>query len=962
MKTIKLWLTAIATLLCSLTANAHDFEVGGIYYKITSSADLTVEVTYRGSSYDGYDNEYSGAVTIPSTVTYNSKTYSVTSIGSSAFRYCSSLTSITIPESVTSIGYSAFEKCSSLTSITIPENSRLTSIRGFAFSYCSSLTSITIPESVTSIGDEAFYGCSSLLEVFILGDPSVNSSAFYNCHSNCEVYHPSDMITFESGTSEYGEPHKVSFTNKLKAYTATLKDYELESNAGTHTTNLVFSYSGGVEFDVKVPYTYTITKAPLTMNIGDATKTYGESNPTFTYEYSGFKRGDTEEVVSAMVITQATEKSGAGVYPITAEVTADNYEVTVNNGTLTVEKAPLSVKVKDVTKVYGDANPGFSVEYIGLKTWDNAPKLTKELTLQTIAGKGSDVGTYDIVASGGATDNYVFTEYLSGKLTITQAPLTVTANNFVRAYGDANPKFTVFYSGFKNDDTESALSKYPTVTTDAAVTSFVGEYALTPNAAVAKNYSFVYKNGTLKIEKAPLVIGVNDATRTYGDANPEYTYTYDGFKNNETSEMLSTKPKTNMVAVDANTGNHTLTPYGAEALNYAITYTNGTLTITKAPLTVIADDAQRIYGDANPQLTCRYDGFKNGETKAVLTTQPTVTTSAVAKSDVGTYEITVSGGQAKNYDFVSYQGAELTIKPAPLTLKVKDCTRLYYEDNPEYNYTLSGLKNNEDYSVLTTQPSFACEATKESNAGTYTITPNGADSKNYDITYQSGKLTVGKRKLTAKIKDVTRVYNEENPTFEVTYKGFVNSEDENVIAKMPTVACEAHKTSDVGVYNIGFTSEGEAANYSFVYESGVLTIEKATQEIIWEQEFSETIAIGTQIEINAEATSGLDLEFSIDNEKVAVIYQAAGKYYIDCCGAGVVNIKAIQAGNKNYHSAVRVSKLLTVFDPTGIEQLTIDNGQLTIYDLSGRKIEVEDLRELEKGVYIINGRKVLIND
>ena len=163
-----------------------------------------------------------------------------------------------------------------------------------------------------------------------------------------------------------------------------------------------------------------------------------------------------------------------------------------------------------------------------------------------------------------------------------------------------------------------------------------------------------------------------------------------------------------------------------------------------------------------------------------------------------------------------------------------------------------------------------------------------------------------------------------------TYKGFVNSEDENVIAKMPTVACEAHKTSDVGVYNIGFTSEGEAANYSFVYESGVLTIEKATQEIIWEQEFSNTIAIGTQIEINAEATSGLDLEFSIDNEKVAVIYQAAGKYYIDCCGAGVVNIKAIQAGNKNYHSAVRVSKLLTVFAPTGIEQLTIDNGQLTM--------------------------------
>ena len=111
MRTIKLWLTTIATLWCSLAANAHDFEVDGIYYNITSSADLTVVVTYRGSSSSSYSNEYSGAVTIPSTVTYNSKTYRVTSIGSYAFNSCSSLTSIAIPESVTSIGSYAFAYC-----------------------------------------------------------------------------------------------------------------------------------------------------------------------------------------------------------------------------------------------------------------------------------------------------------------------------------------------------------------------------------------------------------------------------------------------------------------------------------------------------------------------------------------------------------------------------------------------------------------------------------------------------------------------------------------------------------------------------------------------------------------------------------------------------------------------------------------------------------------------------------
>ena len=88
MKQTKLLLATITTLLCSFTASAHDFEVDGIYYNITSETDLTVEVTYRGGYYDEYSNEYSGAITIPSVVTYNGKTYSVTEIEFAAFAYC----------------------------------------------------------------------------------------------------------------------------------------------------------------------------------------------------------------------------------------------------------------------------------------------------------------------------------------------------------------------------------------------------------------------------------------------------------------------------------------------------------------------------------------------------------------------------------------------------------------------------------------------------------------------------------------------------------------------------------------------------------------------------------------------------------------------------------------------------------------------------------------------------------
>ena len=187
MKQTKLWLTTIAALLCSLTANAHDFEVGGIYYTITSSADLTVKVTYRGNYSDSYSNEYSGAVTIPSTVTYNSKSYSVTSIGNYAFYECSSLTTIILPEGVTSIGERAFSGCSSLTSITLPDG--MTSIEYCAFSGCSSLTSITLPEGVTSIGEWAFSDCSSLTSITLSESvTSIGNGAFEDCSSLTAVH------------------------------------------------------------------------------------------------------------------------------------------------------------------------------------------------------------------------------------------------------------------------------------------------------------------------------------------------------------------------------------------------------------------------------------------------------------------------------------------------------------------------------------------------------------------------------------------------------------------------------------------------------------------------------------------------------------------------------------------------------------------------------------------------------
>ena len=121
----------LLALLLPATATAHDFEVDGIYYNVNGDE---ATVTYRGTSYDQYIDEYSGDVTIPATVAYNGITYSVTTIGSYAFEDCTGLTSVTIPNSVTLIGYEAFAYCSGLTSVTIPNS--VTTIWPCAFAYC----------------------------------------------------------------------------------------------------------------------------------------------------------------------------------------------------------------------------------------------------------------------------------------------------------------------------------------------------------------------------------------------------------------------------------------------------------------------------------------------------------------------------------------------------------------------------------------------------------------------------------------------------------------------------------------------------------------------------------------------------------------------------------------------------------------------------------------------------------
>lgn len=217
-KKITKTLVAIVCLLCSIHATAHDFEINGIYYNITSDVENTVAVTHYGEVSIAAPDEYkyTGVVTIPESVTYNETTYNVTTIDSIAFKQCTELTQITIPNSITSIGNNAFNGCSGLSEVTIPAS--ITSLGDYSFANINNLNAINfyadncscivgpfsmsgtknlnIGNSVTTIPDVLFAEIKSLETVYIPASvKSISSTAFMGSMS--------EYIVVDEGNTVY---------------------------------------------------------------------------------------------------------------------------------------------------------------------------------------------------------------------------------------------------------------------------------------------------------------------------------------------------------------------------------------------------------------------------------------------------------------------------------------------------------------------------------------------------------------------------------------------------------------------------------------------------------------------------------------------------------------------------------------------------------------------------------------
>ncbi|MEV1848647.1 two-partner secretion system adhesin CdrA [Pseudomonas aeruginosa] len=576
-----------------------------------------------------------------------------------------------------------------------------------------------------------------------------------------------------------------------------------------------------------------------TLTANDATRVYGDVNPTLTATMSGINAIDAyvnsqfNDLYQATASTTATQASNVGQYAITgnangSEYFSQRYQLVRQDGKLTVTPAQLIVSADAKTKVYGDADPTLTYQVSGLKNSDTAAGVLSG-NLGRVAGE--NVGNYGILQGGLGlnTANYTLS-YVGNDLRITPAQLNVIADAKNKVYGDLDPALTYQVSGLKRGDTAGAVLNGGSLNRVAGEN--VGVYGINQGGLglVSSNYTLNYQGNNLTITKALLNVIADAKTKVYGDADPSLTYQVSGLKNGDSAGAVLNGGSLSRVAGE-NVGVYGINQggLGLVSANYDLSYQGNNLTITKALLNVIADAKTKVYGDADPSLTFQVSGLKNGDSAGAVLNGGSL--SRVAGENVGVYginqgDLALNSG---NYD-LSYQGNNLTITKALLNVIADAKTKVYGDADPSLTYQVSGLKNGDTAGAVLNGGSLSRVAGE--NVGVYGINQGGLGlvSANYDLSYQGNNLTITKALLNVIADAKTKVYGDADPSLTYQVSGLKNGDTAGSIL---TGGLNRAAGENVGVYGI---NQGDLAlnsgNYDLSYQGNNLTITKALLNVI----------------------------------------------------------------------------------------------------------------------------------
>jgi hypothetical protein len=520
------------------------------------------------------------------------------------------------------------------------------------------------------------------------------------------------------------------------------------------TANITASQQGsGVYPSYTITQLLTVNKAPLTISFAALPiKVYGDADfsPTATSTNSDLSIVYSSSNASvASIVAGKIHIVGAGSCIITASQAGNaNYASATNiDQALIIDKATLSITADNKSKYVGQANPALTYIYSGFVLGETATVLLTPIEISTTAVTASAVGTYPITVFGATANNYSIS-LVDATLTVKEkeiqtitfeAPATKTYGNanFAAGGSSSNASIAVVYSSSNKAVATIVGSNIHIVGT--------GTTDITASQAGSDEYEAATSVvRTLTVGKAALKITAEDKSKITGQVNPVLTVTYTGFVLSETSAVLQTPVVISTTAVTASLpGTYPITASAAASANYTISFVAGTLTVNPKTAQTIsfAAPAVKNYGNAdfaagatstNATLPILYSSSNQGVA--------TVIGNMIHIVGAGTTVITASQNGDALYNPALNVSRTLTVSKVPLTIKATDTTKIQGEDNPVFVFSYTGLVAGETGANLFSKVSTS--AMKGSTAGYYSITPTGADTSNYIITYVSGRFTI----------------------------------------------------------------------------------------------------------------------------------------------------------------------------------------------------------------------------
>jgi hypothetical protein len=526
----------------------------------------------------------------------------------------------------------------------------------------------------------------------------------------------------------------------------------------------------------------TVTPAPLTLTALNQSKVYG-STITFTgteFSATGLKNGETVGTVD-LTSTGAVPTAGVAGSPYAITIanpnggtfTPANYAITYVPGALSVTPASLTITAANQNKVYGTALTlsGTGFTNTGLLNGDTitSATLTSPGTAATAGVAGSPYAINIGSAVGTGLGNYTIT-YVPGTLSVTPAPLTLTALNQSKVYGSTLTFDGTEFSavGLKNGETVGLVDL---ASTGAVATAGVAGSPYTITIANPRsgtfdpaNYAITYVSGALAVTQASLTITAATLSKVYG-SSPALTgteFTSVGLLNGDSITSASLTSAGTAAGAGVVGSPYTIdigNAVGTGLGNYTITYVPGAFTVTPAPLTLTAINQSKIYGRTLTFTGTEFSatGLQNGESVGLVDLG---STGAIATAGVagGPYAITIANPHGGTFDPANYEisfaNGSLAVTPAKLVITALDQSKRagtnFDFDGTEFK--VSGLQNGETIALVVLT---SAGAPSSAAAGSYPIRAADAsggtyDPANYVVSYENGTFNVIPKPLPPK--------------------------------------------------------------------------------------------------------------------------------------------------------------------------------------------------------------------